>query len=85
MSYLLELEAIGDIMAELRKLQKNLITANTAQLKVGKYEYGPQLKRAEHAAAYNNAVVNRSRPQVLKTVEQRLKHYNEKYNGTPNN
>lgn len=79
MNYQLELQALGEIMIELRKLQKNIITANTAQLKVGKYENGPKLEKAEHAAMYNDSVVKRSRPQVIKTVEQKLKQYKENF------
>lgn len=79
MNYQLELQALGEIMIELRKLQKNIITANTAQLKVGKYEYGSMLEKAKQAAAYNDSIVKRSRPQVLKSVEQKLKQYKENY------
>lgn len=79
MEYIQELEALGEIMGELRKLQKNIITANAAQQKVQKYEYGPKLEKAEHAAIYNDSVVKRSRPQVIKSVEQKLKAYKEKF------
>lgn len=79
MDYQLELQALGEIMIELRKLQKNIITANAAQLKVEKYEYGSMLEKAKQSANYNDSVVNRSRPQVIKTVEQKLKQYKEHY------
>lgn len=79
MNYQQELQELGEIMTELRKLQKNLITANVANLRMGKYEYGPKLEKAQNAAAYNDSIVKRSRPQVLKSVEQKLDKYKEKF------
>lgn len=81
MNYQLELQALGEIMGELRKLQKNIITANAAQLKVDKYEYGSMLEKAKQSANYNKNIINRTRPQVIKSVEQKLKQYKEKHYG----